>query len=169
MCGYVSYQFVPMVGLRTPEQSRIARGLFALTLDPLAPAALTPAGHYRRRRGSELSRGDEVLYISSLAVSDKFRRRGVGSAMMRHVVAQASNRPACSAVALHVKVGNIGARKLYEKHGFCIVRRMSGYYGIGRDGYLMARYFGASGGASASARQSGRATPHARRAEQGNL
>lgn len=62
---------------------------------------------------------------------------------MRHVVAQASNRPACAALALHVKTDNKAAQELYRRYGFVYVKLLPGYYrspSAVTDGWLMARY-----------------------------
>ena len=75
-------------------------------------------------------------------MSPAFRRCGVGSAIMRHALAQASNRPACAALALHVKADNAAAQGLYKRFDFVYVKHLPGYYQSpsgASDGWLMAR------------------------------
>jgi len=74
--------------------------------------------------------------ILSLAVDPSYRRRGVG----RSLLAAALDWAAVSrvgAVFLEVAEDNIGARQLYEAHGFTAVGRRPDYYKL-KDGTLAA-------------------------------
>lgn len=59
---------------------------------------------------------DEV-HIGSLAVDEKYRRRGVGEILVRSALHEARQKGAVKAY-LEVRAGNISARYLYEKLGF---------------------------------------------------
>ena len=59
---------------------------------------------------------DEV-HIGSIAVDEKYRRKGVGEALVRSALHEARQRGAVKAY-LEVRAGNTSARQLYEKLGF---------------------------------------------------
>lgn len=92
---------------------------------------------------SNSSRGDEVddngggdavaadptrLYIMTLGVAAAYRERGLGSALVRHVMDLAVAHGGVSEVYLHVHVPNVEAIRLYSRHGFEIASRLRGYY-----------------------------------------
>lgn len=59
----------------------------------------------------------ETLYISNLAVAPEARRRGTASALLTAAFAGAAQR-GCRTAVLEVRVSNMAAQALYEKHGF---------------------------------------------------
>lgn len=73
----------------------------------------------------------EELFIAAIEVHPRYQRRGIGSAVVRDVLAQAAlqGKP----VALRVLKGNIGARNLYQRLGF-------GITGENNTHYLMAHH-----------------------------
>lgn len=86
----------------------------------------------------------DVLEIVALGVDTRWRRLGIGRALVRAVVGD----PVASkhtVVSLHVSASNRGAVRLYESEGFRRVRRLPRYYhpsyGFGEDGdaWLMMR------------------------------
>jgi ribosomal-protein-alanine N-acetyltransferase len=78
---------------------------------------------------------DEVQLLN-VAVHPARRRHGVGQALVREVLRQATVRQA-RAVLLEVRVANLGARRLYARLGFRPTGIRRGYYGPGQDGVLM--------------------------------
>jgi len=78
-------------------------------------------------------------HIVSLAVLPRYRRRGIGSALLREALARLRDRYGCSEAYLEVRVSNEPAINLYKKHGFQVIRVLHMYYLDGEDGYLMAR------------------------------
>jgi ribosomal-protein-alanine N-acetyltransferase len=78
---------------------------------------------------------DEVQLLN-VAVDPARRRRGIGEALVRHVLGEAA---ACRAraVLLEVRVANLPARRLYGQLGFRTTGLRRGYYGPGQDGVLM--------------------------------
>lgn len=76
--------------------------------------------------------------IVSLAVDPDYRRRGVASALMRHVLRELRTAR-LPRVDLMVRIGNTGAVRLYRSLGFRRVRAVPGYYEDGGDGILMTR------------------------------
>ena len=64
-----------------------------------------------------IPKGDDLVYIEGLAVTEGARGRGVGARLLTESAAWgvARNRPR---MALHVLQSNAGARRLYERMGF---------------------------------------------------
>lgn len=58
--------------------------------------------------------------IPNVAVQEKYRRRGVGEALLSELFLQGEKR-GITAYTLEVRAGNAGAIRLYEKLGFCPV------------------------------------------------
>jgi ribosomal-protein-alanine N-acetyltransferase len=69
----------------------------------------------------------DELHISTLAVDQTFRRRGIGKllleAVLRHGIEEGAQM-----VTLEVRESNEPALKLYQKYGFKPVGRRTGYY-----------------------------------------
>ena len=80
--------------------------------------------------------------ITKLAVSPAFRRRGIGSALMRRGVEELE-RPTRKSflheIQLHVDPARTEARHLYESFGFKRQALLPAYYTDGRDCLLMRR------------------------------
>ena len=68
----------------------------------------------------------EELFIASIEVLPRFQRRGIGTAVVRDVLAQAARQG--KPVALRVLKGNIGARSLYQRLGFGITGENDTHY-----------------------------------------
>jgi ribosomal-protein-alanine N-acetyltransferase len=77
------------------------------------------------------------LQIQNLAVANEFRRHGIAARLLRLIISRSSKYELDSAW-LEVGVGNRAAVALYEKIGFSIVGRRSGYYHDGEDAYMMS-------------------------------
>ena len=71
-----------------------------------------------------------------LAVDEKYRRRGIGSALMKEIIKQASLM-GINKIRLEVKVNNKEAIRFYTRFGFAIASRLPHYYNTGEDGFLM--------------------------------
>ncbi len=78
-------------------------------------------------------------HIVSIAVLEGYRRRGIGTALMKAALAALKEKYGCKEVYLEVRVSNKPAIKLYEKLGFRIVKTIPMYYLDGEDAYVMAR------------------------------
>jgi len=76
------------------------------------------------------------LEILNVATAPDFRRRGIAAALMKHVFARARSQ-GLERAFLEVRVGNLGAIKLYRQFGFREVARRSRYYTDGEDALLM--------------------------------
>ena len=77
-------------------------------------------------------------HIVSLAVLEKYRRRGIGTALMRAAL-DGLKSYGVKEVYLEVRVSNIPAIKLYEKLGFVKKKVIPSYYLDGEDAYLMVK------------------------------
>jgi ribosomal-protein-alanine N-acetyltransferase len=69
----------------------------------------------------------DEIHINNLAIAPLHRRHGLGTALVRHVLAQA---PALgvSRATLEVRASNASALRLYERLGFQVEGRRRGYY-----------------------------------------
>jgi len=75
-------------------------------------------------------------HITSLAVSDRFRRRGVAKQLM--VAVHDEMEKLVQTSKLHVRCSNAGALQLYASLGYAVVDVVQGYYHDGKAAYLMA-------------------------------
>jgi ribosomal-protein-alanine N-acetyltransferase len=88
---------------------------------------------------------DEVM-INDLAVEERSRRRGAGSALLRLLLDGARSR-GCRRATLEVRPGNGPARALYGSFGFTVSGLRRGYYAdTGEDALLLSFDLGEQGG-----------------------
>ena len=79
--------------------------------------------------------GEAQIY--NIAVTPGSRRRGIGEALLEHMI-EAGKERGCSLVTLEVRAGNEAAMELYKKLGFHEVGRRASYYAEGgEDAVLM--------------------------------
>lgn len=69
----------------------------------------------------------DELHINNLAVAPDHRRRGIASALLRHVLHEGATLGAARAT-LEVRRSNEPARCLYERFGFAVAGVRRGYY-----------------------------------------
>jgi [ribosomal protein S18]-alanine N-acetyltransferase len=69
----------------------------------------------------------DELHINNIAVVPEYRRLGVGSALLRRVLDEAT-RFGIRRTMLEVRQSNAPARQLYEKFGFVVAGTRSKYY-----------------------------------------
>ena len=62
------------------------------------------------------------LHINNVAVRAEYRRRGIGAALLNHILHEARRRKV-NAAFLEVRSGNLAAQALYEKSGFKAIAR----------------------------------------------
>lgn len=67
------------------------------------------------------------LYIMTLGCLFTYRRLGIGTTMLKHVLDYAT-RKSIDSIYLHVQVNNIGAIEFYKKFGFEVVDSKEDYY-----------------------------------------
>jgi len=68
------------------------------------------------------------VYIMTLSVLAPYRRRGVASGLLKHIVAAAEANPQIDHIYLHVHTENAEAIAFYLKHGFKLERTIENYY-----------------------------------------
>lgn len=87
----------------------------------------------------------DELHVTNIAVHPELRRRGIGRAMLAHVLDDARGR-GFRLVALEVRPSNVEALRLYESFGFRVIGRRHGYYyDTGEDALVMEASLGAGG------------------------
>jgi [ribosomal protein S18]-alanine N-acetyltransferase len=69
----------------------------------------------------------DEIHINNVAVRPEFRGRGMGTAVMRHVLEEA-RRLGARRATLEVRASNDGARRLYERLGFYVAGVRPNYY-----------------------------------------
>lgn len=65
--------------------------------------------------------------IDNIAVKESYRQKGIASALLAKAIDEARKQGAITAF-LEVRASNDGACSLYEKAGFSVVGRRTGYY-----------------------------------------
>ncbi|HDN75611.1 MAG TPA: ribosomal-protein-alanine N-acetyltransferase [Acidilobales archaeon] len=78
-------------------------------------------------------------HIISIAVLPEFRRRGIGTALLKEAIERLKKYYNVDEVYLEVRVSNEAAINLYKKLDFKIVKVIKFYYLDGEDAYLMAK------------------------------
>ncbi|MFQ5718752.1 MAG: GNAT family N-acetyltransferase [Acidobacteriota bacterium] len=84
-------------------------------------------------------RGASTCRIIDLAVRPRFRRRGLGTRLVRAALRD-GRRHGFAGVTLEVAETNHPARSLYESQGFCHERRLPDYYDRHRHAIRMIRW-----------------------------
>jgi ribosomal-protein-alanine N-acetyltransferase len=69
----------------------------------------------------------DEIHINNVAMRPRFRERGIGTALLHHVLAAARQLGARRAT-LEVRASNAAARRLYERLGFYIAGTRRNYY-----------------------------------------
>ena len=88
--------------------------------------------------GQRVDLEERTGHIMNLAIDPAFRRRGLGSFLLREGM-QYLQELGADCVELEVRVSNDSAIRLYEKYGFRLEERFPDYYGHGEDAYLMVK------------------------------
>jgi ribosomal-protein-alanine N-acetyltransferase len=78
-------------------------------------------------------------HVVSIAVLEKFRKMGIGTALLQNSIKAMKEVYEAEEVYLEVRVSNAPAISLYKKLGFSEVKVLKHYYADGEDAYLMAR------------------------------
>ena len=81
----------------------------------------------------------DEAFVQTLAVAPDAQRHGVGTMLLRALLAEAQRR-GLHRVGLEVRADNDAAQRLYVRHGFDVVGRRRGYYQhSGVDAIVMLR------------------------------
>jgi N-alpha-acetyltransferase 50 len=68
------------------------------------------------------------VYIMTLGVLAPYRRLGIGSVLLQHILDQCAKDKSIKKIYLHVQTSNMEALKFYEKVGFHIINIVPNYY-----------------------------------------
>ncbi|KAI9483607.1 MAG: acyl-CoA N-acyltransferase [Benjaminiella poitrasii] len=81
------------------------------------------------------------IYLMTLGVLEPYRRLGLGTQLVQHILEQAKLSKDISKVYLHVQTSNTIATDFYKKNGFDIVSTEKDYYKNiePRDAYLLEK------------------------------
>jgi len=79
-----------------------------------------------------------IAKVYSMAVLPKFRKRGIGSLLLRYFEHEAKKR-GCVSGSLEVRETNRSARALYRRFGYEVGERLPRYYTTGSDGLRMRK------------------------------
>lgn len=84
---------------------------------------------------------DKTGYIGMLAVSEHYRRRGIGKDLVRQILLR-MQKLGCSSATLETEVSNVTAMKLYQKEfGFIREELLVRYYLNWSDAYRLRLWF----------------------------
>lgn len=83
-------------------------------------------------------KGASVARLYSIAVDPEFRGRGVGESLLSEAAAAAAAGGA-SRLRLEFRPSNRAAQRLYERAGFTLLERRTGYYDDGEDAVRMEK------------------------------
>ncbi|MEO1233527.1 MAG: GNAT family N-acetyltransferase [Myxococcota bacterium] len=98
--------------------------------------ARIPGGTLAGFGALELGSDDGELIL--FGVDPRFRRRGVGTAVLEFLAAEATHA-GLESLWLHVRVRNAAAVNFYERLGFRIRDHLDGHYGGHEDAFRMQR------------------------------
>ncbi|EGF98575.1 uncharacterized protein MELLADRAFT_40782, partial [Melampsora larici-populina 98AG31] len=73
---------------------------------------------------------ESYVYIMTLGVLAPYRRRGLATKLLDHVIQEAlkMHLPKLTSVYVHVQFGNDDAKTFYERHGFVVEGEVKDYY-----------------------------------------
>merc|ERR1719323_1394569 len=75
-----------------------------------------------------LSSDGKKLYIMTLGCLAPYRRLGIGTKMLEHVLNVVKEDGSFSSIFLHVQINNTSAIEFYKRFGFNIVETKEQYY-----------------------------------------
>ena len=98
-------------------------GAVCCRVDVIAPA---PDNEEVQSADAKLSK--RKLYIMTLGCLAPYRRLGIGTTMLKHVMDIVEKDGNFDSVVLHVQVNNEGALRFYKNFGFEVVETKEAYY-----------------------------------------
>ncbi len=79
---------------------------------------------------------EETGRIFSLAVDPKYQNRGIGAFLLKEII-DVFKKAGAGEIILEVRMGNIKAKRFYERHGFYQTGIAEKYYNDGESACLM--------------------------------
>ncbi|KAI9144085.1 acyl-CoA N-acyltransferase [Paraphysoderma sedebokerense] len=103
--------------------------------EPITPASTPSSG------GKD--KDSYKLYIMTLGVLAAYRRLGIGTDLLNHILTHAQSDPKAAEVWLHVQTSNTDALDFYKKHGFEVKETVKDYYKniSPTDAYILVKKF----------------------------
>lgn len=80
--------------------------------------------------------GTSKGYIAMLAVSNEYRKRGIGQRLVKMIIERMATM-GCEEIVLETELTNVKALRLYERMGFMRVELLGRYYLNGGDAYRL--------------------------------
>jgi ribosomal-protein-alanine N-acetyltransferase len=80
----------------------------------------------------------DEAFVQTMAVAPDAQGQGLGARLLTELLAEAERRRQ-RVVSLEVRVDNLPAQRLYERHGFVRTDLRRGYYPGGVDGLVLTR------------------------------
>ncbi|KAK9765354.1 N-acetyltransferase 5 [Basidiobolus ranarum] len=79
-------------------------------------------------RKENIEDGKVKIYIMTLGVLAPYRKLGLGSALLKHILNQCEQDSKISELYLHVQISNDEAIAFYKKYGFEVTGTLENYY-----------------------------------------
>lgn len=83
---------------------------------------------------------DEV-HITDIVVKKDFRGKGIGNALLEHLINISKSIEGIKSITLEVKEENIIAQNLYKKFNFATLGIRKNYYGLNKNAIIMTLTF----------------------------
>jgi len=80
------------------------------------------------RVDTDAETSERKLYIMTLGCLAPYRRMGVGSKMLEHILEEAAKDATLACIYLHVQINNDSAKAFYDRAGFNVKETIAGYY-----------------------------------------
>lgn len=81
------------------------------------------------------------VHITDIVVRKDFRKLGIGSQLLEHLIDKSRQLKGIQSITLEVKQSNIIAQKLYQKYGFVSLGIRKNYYGLNENAIIMTLFF----------------------------
>ncbi|MBI3944768.1 MAG: GNAT family N-acetyltransferase [Armatimonadetes bacterium] len=118
-----------------PARRRSPHEAYFVAVDDDSGEVIGVSGYFTDRY-----RTPGIFWLGWTYVDERFRRRGAGSALLRHVVQQVREK---GARKLYIDTGSApsyqAAVALYQRFGFAVEGQLKDYYGDGEDFLILGR------------------------------
>lgn len=83
----------------------------------------------------------DEAHITDIVVKKDFRKLGIGSLLLEHLINISKSLENINALTLEVNEENIPAQNLYKKYNFLTVGMRKNYYGLNKNAIIMTLTF----------------------------
>lgn len=98
------------------------------TVEPTETESKSKRKEKKKDKEEDAEKPMKRLYIMTLGVLNAYRRYGIGTRLLNHVIQYARESDKVDEIFLHVQVSNTVALKFYERFGFKVVSTIKNYY-----------------------------------------